>query len=385
MHDFCNAKAKDLKQGAIRELFDRARQYTGTINLGIGEPDFETPASIIEAGCKALKNGNTHYTENAGLIELRESIAHYLKRPGVDYSPEKEIIVTNGGMGALSLFLLCTVTPGDEVVVQDPQWLNYRSQILFAGGVPLPVPVIESNRFSLKAEDIEKRITAKTRILMLNSPNNPTGSVIPYEDLKQIAELAVRHDLLVLSDEVYCELMYDGVVHHSITEFPGMAERTMVVNSFSKSFAMTGWRVGFAAGPASIIRKMVVLQENMVACVASVSQYAAIEALKDFAYIDEMRKIYIQRRELVVNGLNSIPGISCIKPEASFYVFPNVKALHMTSKSISDGLLEKVRVVAIPGSAFGDNGEGYLRISYANSTENITEALQRIKHYVTAL
>jgi aminotransferase len=256
---------------------------------------------------------------------------------------------------------------------------------LFAGGVPLPVPVIESNRFSLKAEDIEKRITAKTRILMLNSPNNPTGSVIPYEDLKQIAELAVRHDLLVLSDEVYCELMYDGVVHRSITEFPGMAERTMVVNSFSKSFAMTGWRVGFAAGPASIIRKMVVLQENMVACVASVSQYAAIEALKDFAYIDEMRKIYIQRRELVVNGLNSIPGISCIKPEASFYVFPNVKALHMTSKSISDGLLEKVRVVAIPGSAFGDNGEGYLRISYANSTENITEALQRIKHYVTAL
>lgn len=381
MHNFCNDNAMRLKQGAIRELFDRAKDYPDTINLGIGEPDFDTPEPIVEAGCEALRKGNTHYTANAGLMELREGIAGYLASYGISYSADKNIIVTNGGMGALSLCLLCTISRGDEVIIQDPQWLNYRSQVVFAGGVPVAVPVSEKNRFSLKAEDIEKKITDKTRVLMLNSPNNPTGSVIPESDLKEIAELAVRHDLLVLSDEVYCEILYDGLEHHSIAAFPGMEERTIVINSFSKSFAMTGWRVGFAAGPASIISKMVVLQENMVACVASASQFAALKALEEKNRINEMREIYTRRREIIVNGLNDIPGVTCLKPDASFYVFPNIKAWGKSSKTASDELLTKAGVIAIPGSAFGANGEGYLRVSYANSEKNIISALQRIKAY----
>ena len=383
MHNFCNKNAMKLKQGAIRELFDRAKDFTNTINLGIGEPDFKTPDPIIEAGCAALKKGNTHYTANAGLFELREKIVDYLKTFGMDYSPDKSIIVTNGGMGALSLCMLCTISPGDEVIIQDPQWLNYRSQIVFAGGVPVPIPVYESNKFSLKAEDIEKRITDKTRILMLNSPNNPTGSVIPAEDLNKIAALAIKHDLLVLSDEVYCELLYGGLTHHSIAALPDMAERSVVINSFSKTYAMTGWRVGFAAGPAAIISKMVVLQENMVACVASASQHAALTALDNKGCIDDMRNIYIQRRDIIVDGLNDIPGISCVKPDASFYVFPNIKATGKSSTDFSNELLEKTGVITVPGSAFGENGEGYLRISYANSTENLYTALSRMKVYVT--
>ena len=383
MRKFCNEKAQQLKQGTIRELFDRAVNYTDTINMGIGEPDFDTPDYIIKAGCRALEEGKTRYTANAGLFSLRQSVLSYLKKFDIEFESENNIIITNGGMGALSLCMQCVISSGDEVLVQDPCWLNYRSQIEFLGGVVVSVPVYEENGFCLTADSIEAKMTDRTRILLLNSPNNPTGAVISSEELKRIAELAIKYDLLVISDEVYCELIYGDRKHCSIAEIPEMQERTVVVNSLSKSFAMTGWRVGYAAGPEAIIRNMVLLQENMVACVTSSSQYGALGALTQLgSEIKMMLDTYDERRSLIVAGLNRIPGISCNMPPASFYVFPNIKATGLKSAEFSDRLLQETGVIAIPGSAFGNNGEGYLRLSYANSKENILKALERIEGFI---
>jgi aminotransferase len=374
-----------MKKGAIRAMFDRAKNFPGSINLGIGEPDLNTPAEIIEEGCKALHSGKTRYTANAGIIELRTEIAKHLNRYDLSVNPESEIIVTVGGMGALALCLLVTITPGDEVLLQDPQWLNYFSQIKFCGGMPISVPVYEENEFKISPESIKKRITNRTKILMLNSPNNPTGAVLEYNDLKDIARLVKEYDLLVVSDEVYSTFVYDGVKHHSIASIDGMQERTIVINSFSKSFAMTGWRIGFASGNKRIIEKMLRLQENLVACVNASSQYAAIKALSIFNKTDKMIEIYRKKRNLIVDGLNSIRGISCYKPKGSFYVFSNVKKIGKNSETVANELLEKANVVTIPGSAFGLHGEGYLRISYANSEENLREAVKRIKKYIENL
>ena len=295
---------------------------------------------------------------------------------------ESKTIVTVGGMGALALCLLVTVNPGDEVLLQDPQWLNYFSQIKFCGGIPVLVPVYEENEFKLSPKRIIKRITNRTKILMLNSPNNPTGAVLDYNDLKEIAKLTKEYDLLVISDEVCSAFVYDEVKHCSIASIDGMQERTVVINSFSKSFAMTGWRIGFAAGNKQIIEKMLRLQENLVACVNASSQYAAMKALSIFNKTGKMIEIYRKRRDLIVDGLNSIRGINCYKPKGSFYVFPNIKKLGKNSETIANELLEKANVITIPGSAFGPHGEGYLRISYANSEENIKEAVKRIKKYI---
>lgn len=382
MNTFLNERALELRQGAIRAMFDRAKNFPGSINLGIGEPDLNTPEEIIEEGCNALRQGKTHYTANAGIIELRKKISQYLSAQKVDVDPETEIIITTGGMGGLALALMVSLSPGDEVLIQDPQWLNYYSQVRFFGGIPVPVPVMEKNGFRLMAKDIEKRITSKSKVLMINSPNNPTGAVLEYEDLEAISNLAKKHDLMVITDEVYSTLLYDGMEHHSIISLSDMKDRTIVVNSFSKSFAMTGWRIGYAAGSREIIDKMIKLQENLVACVATTSQYAALKALDILDRATEMTEIYRERRDLIVDGLNAIKGISCIKPKGSFYVFPNIKALGKTSMEVGNELLEKAGVITVPGSAFGNQGEGYLRISYANSLENIKEALNRIEKYV---
>ncbi len=382
MKNFFNERAIELNQGAIRSLFDRVKYFPEAINLGIGEPDFDTPKEIVEEACQALRNGKTHYTPNAGIIELREEIAKYLSSINVSVDHNKEVIVTTGGMGALSLALLVLLSPGDQVLIQNPQWLNYISQVKFFGGTPVQVPVYEDNNFKIKAEDIEKRITNKTKVLMLNSPNNPTGAVLDYEDLKSIAEVVRKHDIIVLSDEVYSTLLYDGTKHCSIASIEGMKERTIIVNSFSKSFAMTGWRVGFASGPEEIINKMVILQENLVACINSASQYAAVKALGVFENARKMAEVYRKRRDIVVDGLNRIKGISCYKPKGSFYAFPNIKELGKDSQALSDELMDKAGVIAIPGSAFGSQGEGYLRISYANSEENLKKAVERINAYV---
>ncbi|MEE8564155.1 MAG: pyridoxal phosphate-dependent aminotransferase [Atribacterota bacterium] len=378
-------RSAGMKESAIRSMFNKAKKIPGLVNLGIGEPDLNTPEEIIEEGSKALRSGKTKYTSNAGIIELRTEIAKHLNRYDLSVNPEDEIIVTVGGMGALALCLLVTITPGDEVLLQDPQWINHFSQIKFCGGMPILVPVYEENEFKVSSESIKKRITNRTKILMLNSPNNPTGTVLDYNDLKDIAKLAKEYDLLVVSDEVYSTFVYDGVKHHSIASIDGMQERTIVINSFSKSFAMTGWRIGFASGNKSIIEKMAMLQENLVACVNASSQYAAIKALSIFNKTDKMIEIYRKKRNLIVDGLNSIRGISCYKPKGSFYVFLNVKKIGKNSETVAHEFLEKAKVVTIPGSTFGPHGEGYLRISYANSEENLREAIKRIKKYIENL
>jgi aminotransferase len=368
-----------LQQGGIRAFFDKAKNYADTINLGIGEPDMNTPEPICDAASRAMRQGRTHYTANAGIHELREKIADYLSKFGVRRSPSDEIIVTCGAMGALSMLLMCTIDKGDEVLIQDPQWLNYASQIALTGGVPVRVPVYEQNNFLLNPEDLESRIRPAAKIIMLNSPNNPTGAVLDRSILERIADIAVKNDLLVVSDEVYCELLYDGREHVSIASFDGMEDRTVVINSLSKTFAMTGWRVGYAAGRAELVKKMTYLQENLVSCAPALSQYAGIYALDNMCGAAEMRETYARRRNILVNGLNSIENIECRVPAGAFYAFPNIKRTGYSSNEFAESLLEEAHVVVIPGSAFGENGEGYLRISYAASEEEIKEAVTRIK------
>lgn len=382
MKKYLNKYAMELKQGTIRAMFDKAVGMSDVINLGIGEPDMATPTVIIEAGVKALMDGHTHYTPNAGIFELREAIANDLKRQGIKRDPKTEIVITTGGMGGLALSLMVLLNPGDEVLIQDPQWLNYFAQVKFFGGIPVPVPVKEENGFAITAEDIESRITKRTKVLMLNSPNNPTGAVLNLEELKRIAEVAKRHDLIVLSDEVYSTIVFDDTKHYSISTLEGMKDRTVVINSFSKSFAMTGWRIGYATGNQDIIDKMTRLQENIVACVNSGAQYAALEALKRPELALEMQELYRIRRNLVVEGLQAIKGISCLKPKGSFYVFVDVSDIGVDEVTFAEELLEQQHTVLIPGSAFGDMGKGYVRICYANSEDNLTRAIQRIQRYV---
>lgn len=381
MERFLNLQSKNLKQGGIRAMFDRARFFPNAINLGIGEPDMSTRVEIIQEACKALNEGKTHYTPNAGILELRQAISGYLIQHDIVKDPENEIIVTAGGMEALALTLLTTISEGDEVLIQDPQWLNYASQVSFFGGTPVPVPVYEEDQFRITAAEIRKKITDKTKILMINSPNNPTGAVLEIEDLKAIAEVAIEYDLFVISDEVYCTLLYDGQKHCSIASIEGMADRTMVINSFSKSFAMTGWRVGFAAGHKAIIDKMVKLQENIVACVNTSTQYAAIKALQSPEIMEELKEIFRKRRNIMVEGLNRIDGIECYQPKGSFYVFPNITGLGLDEVTLASELLEKAGVITVPGSFFGDHGKGFLRMCYANSEENLLEAIERIRRY----
>ena len=313
---------------------------------------------------------------------MDKKVQNYLKKLGDDYTADGEIILTCGGMGAVAMCLLCTVTEGDEVLVQDPVWLNYVSQINFAGGQAVPIPTYEANGFLVTAEEIESKISSKTKVLLINSPCNPTGAVLREEDLKHIAEVAQKHDLLVISDEVYCELTYDGKKHMSIASLPGMKERTVVINSFSKSFAMTGWRLGFAAGPKSIIAKMTVLQENLASCAPAPAQMAGKFALEHMCGVSEMLSAYEKRRNIMVKMLNEIPGISAKTPGGAFYVFANIKDSGLTSQDFAMGLLRSKQVVATPGSAFGECGEGYLRFAYANSEENIIEAMHRVRAYM---
>lgn len=383
MKNYLNKQSMALRQGAIRAMFDKAAGMSDVINLGIGEPDMTTPAIIIEAGMKALMAGHTHYTPNAGILELREAVAENLSNQGLKYDPRTEIMITTGGMGGLSLSLMVMLEPGDEVLIQDPQWLNYFSQVRFFGGVPVPVPVKEEDGFAITADAIAARITDKTKILMLNSPNNPTGAVLDLDELHRIAELAQRHDLIVLSDEVYSTIVYDDTRHVSIATLDGMRDRTIVINSFSKSYAMTGWRIGYAAGNQYLIDKMIRLQENVVACVSSSAQYGAIAALKHPELALEMTALYRKRRNLVVEGLQSINGISCLKPKGSFYVFAGIAGVGVDEATFANELLEKQHTVVIPGSAFGDHGRDYVRICYANSEENLSRAIERIQGYVT--
>ena len=383
--DIINEKAKLLKQGAIRAMFDKAAKMDDVISMGIGEPDMPTPMLVCQAGMDALAQGDTHYTPNAGTLELRRAISEKTNLSSLRYNPDSEIIITNGGMGALSLLFLVILNDGDEVLIQDPQWLNYVAQVKYCGGVPVRVPTDAAHGFSMQPDVIEAKITPKTKVLMINSPNNPTGEVIDVETLQKIAEIAKKHDLLIISDEVYNTLTYDGYSFVSIASLPGMRDRTVVINSFSKSYAMTGWRVGYAAGPANIIDRMVKCQENFNACVNAPGQHAAAVALDHPELTEELRDIFAERRKILLSGLGQISGFICNRPMGAFYIFADIHAFGLSSEEFCNRLLDEEHVVCIPGSSFGACGEGYIRVSYTNREDRLQEAVQRISKFCRKL
>ena len=380
-----NKKASELTQGAIRAMFDRANTMSGVISMGIGEPDMPTPELVCEAGKQAMDLGYTHYTPNAGTAMLRAAIAgkSYLKDVG--YDPAKEIVITNGGMGALSLLFLVILEEGDEILIQDPQWLNYVAQVTYCGGVPVRVPTDPEHRFEMQPEVIESLITPKTKALMINSPNNPTGNVMSPVTLERIAAVAKKHDILVITDDVYNTLIYDNTPYTCIASLDGMKERTIVVNSFSKSYAMTGWRIGFVAGPAEIVDKMTKCQENFSACANSIGQYAAAIALDHPELSKQLCDVFAARRSILLNGLNSIPGIHCNNPTGAFYIFVDIRSFCMTSAEFCNGLLDEAKVVWIPGSAFGECGEGFARVAYTCGEEELYEAIDRVRKFCEKL
>jgi len=383
--DWLNDKAKGLKQGAIRAMFDKANSMTGVISLGIGEPDMATPALVCEAAKEALDKGVTHYTPNAGTPAFRKAIAEKSYLKDLHYDPNTEIIITNGGMGALSLLFLVILNKGDEILIQDPQWLNYVAQVEYCDGSVVRVPTDLEHNFEMQPEVIESLITPNTKALMINTPNNPTGSVMSRETMAKIAELAVKHDILVISDDVYNTLLYEGEEAVSIASFPGMKERTVIVNSLSKSYAMTGWRIGFVAGPASIVDKMTKCQENFNACANAPGQYAGIVALEHPELCEELRQVFERRREILLNGLKSIEGIGCNNPTGAFYAFADISKFGLSSVDFCNRLLDEAKVVCIPGSAFGECGEGFIRIAYTCSDADLEEAVRRISAFCDSL
>ena len=349
------------------------------VHLEIGEPDFDTPANVIEAGCEALRGGWTHYGPAAGQPDLRQAIADYINHSrGTDYRPE-QVVVTPGGKPIMFFAILALLNSGDEALYPDPGFPIYRSMIDFVGAKAVPMPLREEKAFRLDVDEVASLITPRTRLLIINSPANPTGGVLERADLEAIARLAVEHDLTVLADEIYSEILYEGE-HHSIATMPGMAERTIILDGFSKTYAMTGWRLGYGLMPAPLAEAVAKLMVNSNSCTASAVQRAGLEALTGPQ--DEVRQMveaFRRRRDLIVDGLNQIPGISCALPKGAFYVFPNISGTGVASKPFADRLLDEYGVAALSGTSFGEHGEGYLRLSYANSEENLRKALDRIE------
>lgn len=373
-------KAKHLPASGIRAMFALAEKYDNTINLCIGEPGFATPQNIIDQGCWAWNHGYTKYVSNPGLMVLREAIADKLNRENGFHVGPENVIVTFGANQALFSAFQVTINPGDEILVPNPCFANYFGYIALAQGVAVPVPTYEKDHFHVKAEVLEQYITDKTRLLIINSPCNPTGSVTPKEDLMAIAELAKKHDLIVVSDEPYEHILFDGNEHCSIATLPGMFERTITANGFSKTYAMTGWRIGYGVADPETIKAMTLVLASTTSNVTAAVQIAALEALKGSQQcVADMNAEYWRRRDILVKGLNETKGISCITPEGAFYAFANIKELGMTSKEVAIKLLDEVQVVTTPGDAFGPAGEGYLRFSFAASEEDIREALNRIQ------
>jgi len=359
----------------------KASKLPNAISLAFGEPDQATPGHIVKAAIEALKRGFTHYTAEKGYIHLREAISRKLKREnGVEANPHFEILVTCGSGQAVDLALRATLNPGDEVLTPSPGFFAYQYCLRFIGARTVWYPVLEDNEFKPRPDDIEDRVTSRTRMVILNSPSNPTGAVLDKETLRAIAEIAADHDLMVLSDEIYEKLIYNGERHYSVASFPRMANRTITINGFSKAYAMTGWRVGYAVARREIIEAMSKIQANTCVCASAASQIASLAALTGPQNcVKSMLKEYRRRRDLLVNRLNEMEGFSCGTPNGAFYVFPNIMALGISSKEAFELLAEKARVVTMPGSFFGDLGEGYLRISYGNSYVNIAKALNRIE------
>ena len=375
--------AAAMRPSGIRKFFDLAAEMPECISLGVGEPDFKTPWAVREAGIESLEHGRTRYTSNAGLKELRAEIARYLdRRMGLKYDPAKEVLVTVGGSEAIDMCIRALVQSGDEVIIPEPCFVCYEPITTLSGGVPVHVACRQEDEFRLRVDALKAAITPKTKLLIMPFPNNPTGAVMEREDLEAIAEVLRGTNIMVLSDEIYAELNYGLQNHVSIATLPGMAERTVVVNGFSKTYAMTGWRLGYACGPAPIIKIMTKIHQSAIMSAPTTSQYAAITALKDCdGEIERMRNEYNMRRRLVVKSFNDM-GLSCFEPRGAFYAFPCIKSSGMSSEEFCTKLLEQKHVAIIPGNAFGASGEGYARVSYAYSVEHLMEAIRRIREFL---
>jgi aminotransferase len=374
--------SQEIPPSGIREVFNRVAESKDVISFALGEPDFATPKPIIDAAYESLLNGETHYTPNAGLYALRSAIA--ASYPNRNYSPE-QVVVGAGGTESIFLTLISILNPGDEVILSEPYWSNYVGQILTCRGVPKFVRTYEEDGFSLKPEAVEKAITEKTKVLIINSPANPTGAVISKEDLRGLADLAIKHNLIVLSDEVYRDILFEGKFE-SITNFEDVRDQCIVIDSFSKSYAMTGWRIGYAIAPKNIAAVMTKMHENSASCISAFSQKAALRALEiGKPYIQEMVKEFAVRRDLMVNGIRSIPGLNSFGPIATFYLYFNISGTGMNSRDFVFSLLEKEKVALVPGSAFGNGQENYVRLSFASSQENLRKGLERIANFVDTL
>ena len=386
MRDFINKKAKLLQPSGIRKFFDIVRTTEGAISLGVGEPDFVTPWKVRSAAITSIQRGYTQYTGNRGLPQLLELISRYLKeRFSLEYDP-KHILITVGGSEAIDLALRACVESGDEVLIPDPAYVSYSPLVTMSDGIPVHVECREEDNFVLKSEYLEKAITPKTKAIILTYPNNPTGAIMTQEQLREIANVIIKHDLLVITDEIYAELTY-GRKHASILSIEGMKERTVYVSGFSKAFAMTGWRMGYVCAPAAIDDAMFKIHQYAIMCAPIMSQYAAIEALKDgfsdgFATVEEMRESYDKRRKFVLHSLQEI-GLHCFEPQGAFYAFPSVKKSGLSGEAFAESLLKEKKVAVVPGNAFGSFGENNVRISYATSMNALSEAFEKMSEFLS--
>lgn len=384
MNKYLSDNIKNMPSSGIRKFFDVANMMEGAISLGVGEPDFETPWHVREAAISSLEKGHTSYSSNTGMIELRRAISDYLnEKYSISYDPEHQILVTIGASEGIDISLRAIVNPGDEVLVVEPSYVSYKPCVSMCGGVPVPVTTYEKNDFKVTPEEIESKITPKTKAIILPYPNNPTGGIMEIDDLAAISKVIIEHDLFVISDEIYSELTYE-TKHVSIASLPGMYERTVVLNGFSKAFAMTGWRLGYACGPEELIFNMNKIHQYIAMCAPTPSQYAGIEALTSEQREEDiavMRDAYNERRRVMVDGFRQM-GLSCFEPRGAFYVFPCIKKTGMTSNEFCEKLLYDEKVAVVPGNAFGESGEGFVRCSYAYSIENIERALFRIWTFV---
>lgn len=385
MRDPLSAKIKTIEPSGIRKFFDIVSEMKDAISLGVGEPDFDTPWNIREEGIYSLEQGRTFYTSNAGIKKLRQEIAAYLKRRfHLTYDYEKEIMITVGGSEAIDASFRAMLDAGDEVLIPQPCFVSYEPCVVLADGVPVIIELKEEDEFKLKKQQILDKVTDRTKILVLPFPNNPTGAIMTREDLQDIVDVVLEKDLYVVSDEIYSELTY-GSHHVSIAEFPGMRERTIVINGFSKSYAMTGWRLGYACGPKKILEQMLKIHQFAIMCAPTTSQYAAIEALRNGDDdVEKMRTAYDGRRNFLMKTFRDM-GLRCFEPFGAFYVFPCIREFGMTSETFANRLLREEKVAVVPGTAFGACGEGFLRISYAYSIEDLKEALSRLEAFITRL
>ncbi|GIM45061.1 aminotransferase [Collibacillus ludicampi] len=384
IHERLSPVVRNLPPSGIRRFFDLANQMEDVISLGVGEPDFVTPWRVREACYYSLEQGYTSYTSNHGLPELREAIAAYLENFHLQYDPMKELVITIGGSEAIDIALRTLICPGDEVLIPEPAYVSYRPCAILAGAVPVGVETRADDDFRLTAELLRERITPRSKVLILCFPNNPTGAIMSEDDLRSIAQVVIEHDLFVISDEIYAELTYEGK-HVSIASLPGMKERTILVSGMSKAFAMTGWRIGYAAAPEEILSEMVKIHQYTILCAPIMGQKAALEALKH-GQVEKKHMVerYNQRRRLIVKGLREI-GLACHEPKGAFYAFPDIRSTGLTSEQFAEGLLRYGKVAVVPGNVFGECGEGFVRCSYATSVDQIQRALERIDRFVQSL